>query len=80
MNAQTQRQLRQLKSRLKPGELQLDPRVCAEYAGDKWFASRVPDAVARPRSTAAVAQVLRFAARHRIPVTARGAGHGYVGG
>lgn len=80
MNPQTLRRLRQLRSRLKPGELQLDPRVCAEYAGDKWFASRVPDAVARPRSTAAVAQVLKFATRHRIPVTARGAGHGYVGG
>ena len=33
-----------------------------------------------PRSTRSVAAVLGFAHRHRIPVTARGGGHGYVGG
>ena len=33
-----------------------------------------------PARTAAVSQILRFASRHRIPVTARGAGFGYVGG
>jgi glycolate oxidase len=36
--------------------------------------------VARPRSTRSVAAVLRFANEHKIPVTPRGAGHGYVGG
>lgn len=54
--------------------------MLAEHAGDKWFASHSPDAVAFPRSTASVSTLLRFANRHRIPVTARGAGHGYVGG
>jgi glycolate oxidase len=33
-----------------------------------------------PKSTASVSALLRFANRHRIPVTPRGAGHGYVGG
>lgn len=72
--------LTDLKSRLKPGELRLDARTLAAHAGDRWFASHLPDAVALPRSTAAVSTVLRFAHENRIPVTARGAGHGYVGG
>jgi glycolate oxidase subunit GlcD len=72
--------LSQLKRLLLPGELSLDPAVLEAHAGDKWFASHPPDAVALPRSTASVARLLRFASRHRIPVTPRGAGHGYVGG
>lgn len=63
-----------------PGELTLAPADLANYAGDKWFASHPPDAVARPRTTESVARILAFASRHRIPVTARGAAHGYVGG
>jgi glycolate oxidase len=51
-----------------------------EHAGDKWFAEHQPEAVAFPRSTAVVSALLRFASQHRVPVTARGAGHGYVGG
>ena len=39
-----------------------------------------PDAVALPRSTQSVSAILRFANQHGLPVTARGAGHGYVGG
>ena len=58
----------------------MDPAVLAEHAGDKWFASHQPEAVALPRSTQSVATVLRFANRHQLPVTPRGAGHGYVGG
>ncbi|HOC56283.1 MAG TPA: FAD-linked oxidase C-terminal domain-containing protein [Verrucomicrobiota bacterium] len=72
--------LRRLQRLLPPGELSLDPPVLAEHAGDKWFAARCPDAVVLARSTRSVAVVLRFADRHRIPVTPRGAGHGYVGG
>ncbi len=63
-----------------PGEIVLDPRKLADYAGDKWFAAHQPDAVALPRSTKSVATIMRFANQHKIPVTARGAGHGYVGG
>src|SRR5437660_6388110 len=70
----------QLQKLLAPGELALDPATLAEHAGDKWFASHTPDAVALPRSTASVSKLLRFANQHRIPVTPRGAGYGYVGG
>ncbi|HXG46874.1 MAG TPA: FAD-linked oxidase C-terminal domain-containing protein [Methylomirabilota bacterium] len=69
-----------LRRALSPGELQTAPEVCQRYGGDKWFASRAPEAVALPRSAESVAAVLRYAAARRIPVTARGAGYGYVGG
>ena len=71
--------LRRLKNIL-PGEIFLEPATLAKYAGDKWFAAHQPDVVALPRSTKSVAAILRFANQHRIPVTPRGAGHGYVGG
>jgi len=71
--------LRRLK-KLLPGELFLEPATLAKYSGDKWFATHQPDAVALPRSTQSVSAILRFANRHHIPVTPRGAGHGYVGG
>jgi len=65
---------------LRPGELRLEESVRQSYAGDKWFAAHRPDAVALPRHTESVAKILQFAHVRRIPVTARGAGHGYVGG
>jgi glycolate oxidase len=73
------RPLRQLKKKM-PGEIFLEPTTLEKYAGDKWFATHQPDAVALPRSTKSVATILRFAEKHKIPVTPRGAGHGYVGG
>jgi glycolate oxidase len=72
--------LRRLKKILPPGEIIFDPPALAKYAGDKWFASHQPDAVALPRSTQSVSAILRLANQHGLPVTARGAGHGYVGG
>ena len=74
-----QRQLRQFKKNL-PGEIFLEPATLAKYSGDKWFATHQPDAVALPRSAKSVAAILRFAHKNKIPVTPRGAGHGYVGG
>ncbi len=79
MTSEKSKLLRRLKNNL-PGEIVLDPKTLAKYAGDKWFAAHQPDAVALPRSTQSVSAILRFANRHRIPVTPRGAGHGYVGG
>lgn len=79
MNTRFARPLAALK-KLLPGEIRLDATKLKEYAGDKWFATHQPDAVALPRSTKSVAAILRFANRNGIPVTARGAGHGYVGG
>jgi glycolate oxidase len=71
--------LRRLK-KLLPGEIILEPAALAKYAGDKWFATHQPDAVALPRSAKSVSTILRFASKNKIPVTPRGAAHGYVGG
>jgi glycolate oxidase subunit GlcD len=72
--------LRRLQEALPPGELTLDESVRRAHGSDKWFASALPDAVALPRSANSVAAILRFASARGIPVTPRGAGHGYVGG
>lgn len=79
----TTRQLKllsRLKQILPRGEITFDEEIIAGHAGDKWFASHRPDAVALPRSTKSVSAILRFASQHGIAVTPRGAGHGYVGG
>jgi len=78
MNANT-KSLHRL-AKLLPDEIVLDPAILTNYAGDKWFASHLPDAVALPRSAQSVSKILKFANHLKIPVTPRGAGHGYVGG
>jgi glycolate dehydrogenase FAD-linked subunit len=80
MTARKLKLLRRLKTMLPADEIILESRTLQEYAGDKWFAAQQPDAVALPRSVKSICTVLRFANQHKIPVTARGAGHGYVGG
>jgi glycolate oxidase len=72
--------LTKLRKLLPASELSFDPAIRKSYAGDKWFASQVPDAVALPSQTASVSALLRFATQHKIPLTPRGAGFGYVGG
>jgi len=79
MKSPYSRALAKLK-KLLPAEIRLDAATLEAYAGDKWFARHLPDAVALPRSTKSVAKILSFSGRNGIPVTARGAGHGYVGG
>jgi len=53
-----------------------------EYAKDEALGAALgrPGFVVWPASTAEVAAVLRIAARHRVPVTARGSGTGMSGG
>src|SRR5881394_248392 len=80
MNPRRRNLLAELKRRLPASELQFELEVRQKHSGDKWFASRLPDAVALPRSTRSITTILRFANRHNIAVTARGAGYGYVGG
>lgn len=71
---------KELQRLLSPGALTLDEKIRAAHAGDKWFASTLPDAVVLAQSTADVSATLKFATEHEIPVTPRGAGYGYVGG
>jgi glycolate oxidase len=50
------------------------------HSTDKWFASAPPEVVVYAQSTEQVSAILRYASEQKIPVTARGAGVGYVGG
>jgi glycolate oxidase len=65
---------------LGDGMVSAAPEVLAAHAGDKWSASHLPDVVVFPEATANVAAVMAYAHAHRVPVTTRGAGVGYVGG
>jgi glycolate oxidase subunit GlcD len=69
-----------LKRKLAADELSFDLETRQKHSGDKWFASALPDAVAFPRDAQSVSAILSFANKNQIPVTARGAGYGYVGG
>src|SRR5437588_4770305 len=57
-----------------------DAETLAAHSGDKWFAAETPEVVVFARSTSDVSKLLKFASQKKIPVTARGAGFGYVGG
>src|SRR5438105_1504498 len=57
-----------------------DAEALAGHSGDKWFAAEATEVVACARSTSDVSKLLKFASQKKIPVTARGAGFGYVGG
>ena len=50
------------------------------HATDKWHASSLPEAVVFAETTADIVKVMQFAHEHRISVTTRGSGVGYVGG
>ncbi len=54
--------------------------VLIQHSTDAWMASASPEIVIFPETTQDVSKILRFAHANRVPVTARGAGKGYVGG
>jgi glycolate oxidase len=72
--------LRSLTALFPQGVVVSDTATLKAHSGDAWFASTLPQAVVFPRKAEDVAALLRFANQRRIPVTARGAGRGYVGG
>ncbi len=57
-----------------------DEACLLAHAGDKWFASHLPDAVLLASTTEQISEAMRIASKYNVPVTARGAGVGYVGG
>jgi glycolate oxidase subunit GlcD len=57
-----------------------DEETLAAHSGDKWFAAESPEVVVLAKSSSDVSKLLKFASSKKIPVTARGAGFGYVGG
>ena len=70
----------ELSALLGDGIVSRQPEILRENSGDKWFASHLPEVVVRPTTNKQVSQLLRFANEHKVPVTPRGAGYGYVGG
>jgi glycolate oxidase len=72
--------LRSLIALFPRGVVAGDAATLDAHSGDAWFAHRRSDAVVFPRRAEDVAAVLKFANARKVPVTARGAGRGYVGG
>src|SRR2546429_9886704 len=70
----------ELQELLHPDAVADDAETLAAHSGDKWFAAESPEVVVFARSTSDVSKLLTFASERKIPVTARGAGFGYVGG
>lgn len=58
----------------------VDSKTLERCSTDAWLASSTPDIACFPRTVQEVSQIMKFAHQHRIPVTPRGAGRGYVGG
>ncbi|MDB6040648.1 MAG: linked oxidase domain protein [Verrucomicrobiales bacterium] len=79
MNKSFSGAITQLRRVLSPADLDTSEKTRVAHSGDKWFASHMPDAVAFPRTVEAVSKILAIANRRGLPVTARGAGFGYVG-
>ena len=60
--------------------VRIDSSMLDECGSDAWLVSHRPEAVVFADNVQCVSRVMRFAQRHQVPVTARGAGVGYVGG
>jgi len=69
-----------LEQALPSGRLFADPATCELYAADDGPRRCRPRAVVFPRSHAEVAALVRVACDRRLPLVARGAGSGNVGG
>ncbi len=69
-----------LRALLGEGVVAADEPTRHSHGGDKWFAFHEPDVVVFAQNTEQVSQLLRYASEQQVPVTARGAGFGYVGG
>lgn len=68
------------KSKFPKKLYRLDAPTLDRCSTDAWLASARPEVVCFPTKTSEVSNLLKFAHQYRIPVTARGAGRGYVGG
>lgn len=62
------------------GCIHTDAPTLEAHAGDKWHASHLPEAVLLATTATQVSAAMKVATAHRVPVTPRGAGVGYVGG
>lgn len=65
---------------LLPDRVSVSAADLERCSADKWFASQQPEAVVFPADARDVSTVMKFSAQHKVPVTVRGGGVGYVGG
>ncbi len=70
----------ELTSILGADKVSRSEEAITEHSIDKWLVAHPPDAVVFAESTDDVSKTLAFANERGVPVTARGAGVGYVGG
>lgn len=75
----TQEQLRELEAAVGAASLILDGRREA-YAADELKIPHLPELVVEPERVEQIQELLRWANRHLVPVTPRGAGTGLSGG
>ncbi|MGQ9550541.1 MAG: FAD-binding oxidoreductase [Roseiflexus sp.] len=78
--ADTQALLADLSAQLGPDRVVVDSAQLITYEGDGSFDRGHPDGVVFPHSVDEVVQVVRWAARHHVPLIARGSGTGLAGG
>jgi glycolate oxidase len=80
-NARVEPLIKRLRTRLGAENVLWMPSDLAVYECDGYTIEKSrPDVVVFPRSTAEVAEVVRMAAEHRVPIVARGAGTSLAGG
>lgn len=72
--------LRSLQSLLPQGQVFTDLTALLVYEVDAGMDKGRPEAVVFPRSAAEVVRVVQWAAQHKVPLIARGAGTGLSGG
>ena len=72
--------LKKLQDIVTPSRISDDPAELYCYSSDASYITGTPDYVVMPCTTDEVSEIVKLAHRHRIPITARGAGTGLAGG
>ena len=72
--------LKKLQDIVTPSRISNDPAELYCYSSDASYITGTPDYVVMPCTTDEVSEIVKLAHRHRIPITARGAGTGLAGG
>lgn len=72
--------MRKLQDILPKSRISNDPAELYCYSSDASYITGTPDYVVMPCTTTEVSKIVKLAHRHRIPITARGAGTGLAGG
>ncbi|MCD4766036.1 MAG: FAD-binding protein [Methanosarcinales archaeon] len=72
--------LKKLQDIVPTSRISNDPAELYCYSSDASYITGTPDYVVMPCTTAEVSKIVKLGHKHRIPITARGAGTGLAGG